>query len=355
MKKNLCSRMLLALLLVSALAAFGQTKDEKPAEEKDEKPTVPMSTLNNLDAIGTRNVGCAKGIGNWISLEKQTAMGQQYAQQVDQSSRLIKDPVVTEYVNRLGQNLVRNSDAKVPFTIKVIDDDTANAFALPGGFFYVNSGAILAADSESELAGVMAHEIAHVAACHAAREMTRSNLATIASLPLIFIGGWAGYGIQEVASMAMPVTFMKFTRGFEAEADYLGTEYLYKSGYDPNGLISFFEKIEAMEKKKPGFLNKAFASHPQTPDRVERTEKEISTILPAKPEYIVDTSEFQQVKARLALIENKHLPKDNGDQHKPELRRTGQTDSGRTDSGRTDSGSQSPQDSGDSDRPVLHR
>ena len=341
MNKHFCCRVVLSLVLAASLGAFGQNKSEKPADEKDEKPTVPLSTLNNLDAIGNRNVGCDRGLGNWVSLEKQTAIGAQYAHQVDQSSRLIKDPLVTEYVNRLGQNLVRNSDAKVPFTIKVVDDDSINAFALPGGFFYVNTGTILSADSESELAGVMAHEIAHVAACHAAREMTRGNLAAIASLPLIFIGGWAGIGAQQVASLALPATFMKFSRGFESEADYLGTEYLYKAGYDPNGLITFFEKVEALEKKKPGFLNKAFASHPQTPDRLDRTQHEIDTILPPKPEYVVDTSEFQQVKARLALIENKHTPKDS-EQHKPELRRTQQTDS------------KQPQDNGD-DRPTLHR
>jgi predicted Zn-dependent protease len=349
MKNTFCSRVLLSLLLLVSVAAFCQTNhedkkatDQKKAEEKDDKPTVPVSTLNNLDAIGSRNVGCSKGIGNWMSLEKQTAMGAQYAHQVDQSSHLLKDPVITEYVNRLGQNLVRNSDAKVPFTIKVIDDDSANAFALPGGFFYVNTGTIMAADSEDQLAGVMAHEIAHVAACHAARQMTRGNLATIASIPLIFIGGWAGYGIQQAASLAMPVTFMRFSRGFEAEADYLGTEYLYKSGYDPNGLIEFFEKIEALEKRKPGFLNKTFADHPQTPDRVEKTEKEIASILPAKPEYVVDTSEFQAIKARLTLIQNKHTPKDS-DQHRPELRRTGQTNSDK------------PADTSSDDRPVLHR
>ncbi len=340
MNKSLCCRALLSLVLAVSPGAFAQSKNDKPAEEK-EKPTVPLSTLNNIDAIGNRNVGCDRGIGNWVSLEKQTAMGAQYAHQVDQSSRLIKDPVVTEYVNRVGQNLVRNSDARVPFTIKVIDDDSINAFALPGGFFYVNTGVILNADNESEMAGVMAHEIAHVAACHAAREMTRGNLASIASLaPMILLGGWTGFGVQQVTSIALPATFMKFSRGFEAEADYLGTEYLYKSGYDPNGLISFFEKVEAMEKKKPGFLNRAFADHPQTPDRLERTQHEIATILPPKPEYVVDTSDFQQVKARLALIENKHFPKDT-EQHKPELRRTGQAGN-------------KPEDNGD-DRPTLHR
>ncbi len=330
-------------LLLGGITVCGWAADTKSTDEKDDKPTVPLSTLNNIDAIGSRNVGCDRGLGNWISLEKQTAMGRQYANQVDQSSRLITDPVVTEYVNRLGQNLVRNSDAKVPFTIKVIDDDTANAFALPGGFFYVNTGAIMAAESESELAGVMAHEIAHVAACHAAREMTRSQLANLASLPLIFIGGWTGIGIQEVASLALPVSFMKFSRNFESEADYLGVEYLYKSGYDPTGLISFFEKIEAMEKKKPGFLSKTFASHPQTPERVERTQHEIATILPAKPEYVVDTSEFQQIKARLNAIEHKRVPKDEH-QQKPELRRTQQTESGPSSSGGSDD-----------DRPTLHR
>jgi len=335
---KLCCAVLFATFAVSGWAA-----DNKPADEKDDKPTVPTSTLNNLDAIGSRNVGCDRGLGNWISLEKQTAMGRQYANQVDQSSRLISDPVVTEYVNRLGQNLVRNSDSKVPFTIKVIDDDSANAFALPGGFFYVNTGAIMTADSESELAGVMAHEIAHVAACHAAREMTRSQLANLASLPLIFIGGWAGFGIQQVASLALPVTFMKFSRNFESEADYLGVEYLYKSGYDPTGLITFFEKLEALEKKRPGLLAKTFASHPQTPERVERTQQEIATVLPAKPEYVVDTSEFQQIKVRLSAIQHKRAPKDEH-QEKPELRRTQQTEPKPSNPGSSDDG-----------RPTLHR
>jgi len=342
MKKN---AILYCAVLLAALAIPVWSADNKPEEPKDDKPTVPVSTLNNIEAIGARNVGCDRGLGNWVSLEKQTAMGQQYAHQVDQSAKLITDPVITEFVNRVGQNLVRNSDAKVPFTIKVIDDPSANAFALPGGFFYVNSGTILIADNESELAGVMAHEIAHVAACHIAREMTRGNLAQIATLPLIFMGGWIGYGIQNAAGLALPVTFMKFSRGFEAEADYLGTEYLYKSGYDPNGLINFFEKIEAQEKKKPGFMAKTFATHPQTPDRVEHTEKEIATILPARPQYIVDTSDFQQVKARLTLIQKGHAPRE-GDKSKPELRRTTQGSSDK---------SQDTNSNKDDDRPVLHR
>jgi len=246
-------------------------------------------------------------------------------------------------VNRVGQNLVRNSDAQVPFTIKVIDSDVVNAMALPGGFFYVNSGLILAADEEAEMAGVMAHEIAHVAACHYGREMTRANLLQMASIPFIFMGGVIGYAGYEAASIGIPLTFFKFSRGFEAEADYLGVEYMYRAGYDPSAFVSFFEKIQAMEKKKPGTLSKAFETHPQTPDRIEKSQEEIRKILPAKPQYIVTTSEFDEVKARLAAIENKHKLLDQKDGNKPSLRRTSNT-------GNT-SGNTQPDD----DRPTLKR
>src|ERR1700733_11181917 len=262
--------------------------------------------IDDVNAIGNRNVGCNRGMGNWYSIEKQIAMGKSYAMQVEGQSKLVTDSVVTEYVNRLGQNLVRNSDAQVPFTIKVIDSDQVNAFALPGGFFYVNSGLILAADEEAELAGVMAHEIAHVAACHAARENTRAQWANIGTIPLIFVGGAIGYAGYEAAGLALPMTFLHFSRGFEAEADYLGLQYMYKSGYDPQAFISFFEKVQAQEKKKPGTLSKAFSTHPQTPDRIEKAQQEISHILPARPQYIVTTSEFDDVKSRLAAIENRH-------------------------------------------------
>ena len=259
--------------------------------------------------------------------------------------KLVQDPVVTEYVNRVGQNLVRNSDAKVPFTIKVVDDDSINAFALPGGFFYVNSGLILAADNESEMAGVMAHEIAHVCARHWARQQTRSEWANIAYLPLIFVGGGAGYAARAATSFIVPLGFMKFSRGFEAEADHLGLEYMYKTGYDPQSFTAFFEKVEAQEKKKPGTLAKAFASHPQTPERVEASKKEISQVLPPRESYIVNTSEFDQVKSRLAAIENRHKLDDSKDTNRPSLRRS-TADNRTTDS----SGSKT-----DDDRPTLKR
>src|SRR5215471_5987744 len=299
----------------------------------------------DVDAVGNRNVGCGRGVGNWYSVERQVAMGRQFAQQVEAQVKLVNDPVVTEYINRVGQNLVRNSDAQVPFTIKVIDSDVINAMALPGGFFYVNSGLILAADEEAEVAGVMAHEIAHVAACHAAREMTRGTLLQMASIPFIFVGGGIGYAGYEAAGLASMFGFLKFSRGFEAEADYLGIEYMYRSGYDPSAFVSFFEKIQAMEKKKPGTLSKAFDTHPQTPDRIEKSQAEIAKILPAKQQYIVTTSEFDDVKARLAAIENKHKILDQKDSNRPSLRRTANP----SDTTKDD------KDKQDDDRPTLKR
>jgi beta-barrel assembly-enhancing protease len=297
----------------------------------------------DVDAIGNRNVGCKTGLGNWYGVEKQIALGKQYAQQVESTVKLIQDPVITEYVNRVGQNIVRNSDAQVPFTIKVIDSEEINAFALPGGFFYVNSGLILAADEEAELAGVMAHEIGHVAACHAARENTRSSILSLASIPLIFVGGPVGYVGYQAAGLALPVTFLHFSRGFEAEADYLGLQYMYKAGYDPQAFISFFEKVQAQEKKKPGALAKAFATHPQTPDRIEKSQKEIAQILPARAQYVVTTSEFDDVKERLAVLENRRKLVDPKETNRPSLRRAS-------------AGDKNGQDNkNDDDRPTLKR
>ncbi|MHB8215327.1 MAG: M48 family metallopeptidase [Candidatus Sulfotelmatobacter sp.] len=311
---------------------------------KDDDSIKHDGTKTDIDAVGNRNVGCGRGVGNWYTVEGQVARGRVYAQQIESQIKLVNDPVVTEYVNRIGQNLVRNSDAQVPFTIKVIDSDVVNAMALPGGFFYVNSGLILAADEEAEMAGVMAHEIAHVAACHYGREMTRANLLQMASIPFIFMGGAIGYAGYEAAGLAIPMTFLKFSRGFEAEADYLGVEYMYRAGYDPSAFVSFFEKIQAMEKKKPGTLSKAFDTHPQTPDRIQKTQEEIGKILPSKQQYIVTTSEFDEVKARLASIENRHKVLDQKDGNKPSLRRTSASSDDKTGDSKSDD-----------DRPTLKR
>jgi len=315
---------------------------DPPVQQPDDSKVKHDGSKNDVDAIGNRKVG-GRGMGNWYSLETEIRMGKEYSQQVEASVKMVQDPVVTEYVNRIGQNLVRNSDAQVPFTIKVIDSDEVNAFALPGGFFYVNSGLLLAADEEAELAGVMAHEIAHVAARHATRQITRAQWANIGTIPLIFVGGGIGYAVRSVAGLALPMTFLSFSRGFEAEADYLGLQYMYKSGYDPQAFISFFEKLQAKEKRKPGTLARAFSTHPQTPDRIEKSQEEIGRILPARPQYVVSTSEFDDVKSRLASIENRHKVLDDKEGSKPSLRRASTNDKSGKD------------DKTDDDRPTLKR
>jgi beta-barrel assembly-enhancing protease len=314
---------------------------------------VKKGSIEDVNAVGNRDIG-ARGMGNWYSTDSEIKMGKQYADEIEKSTRFITDPVVTEYVNRVGQNIVKNSDCKVPFTIKVIDSDEINAMALPGGFFYVNSGLILNADEEAELAGVMAHETAHVCAHHAAREMTRMNYVQLGSIPLIMLTGysWTGYGIYEAMQLAVPMTFLMFSREFESQADYLGVEYMYRAGYDPQAFISFFEKIQALEKRKPGLVSKAFSDHPQTPDRILHSQEEISHILPPKDEYLVTTSEFNDVKARLARIENKRRLLDNKDGKKPSLRRAS---TGQTDPNDPNAQSSDPNSTNGNDRPTLHR
>ena len=301
-------------------------------------PGVKPGSIDDVNAVGTRDIG-GRGMGNWYSTESEIRMGKTYATELAKTVKFVKDPVVTEYVNRITQNLVNNSDAKVPFTVQVIDSDEVNAMALPGGFMFVNSGLILTADDEAEMAGVLAHEIAHVAAHHAVREQTRMNYAQLGSIPLIFMGGMAGYGIYEAAQLGIPLTFLRFSRGFESQADFLGVQYMYRAGYDPEALVTIFEKLENLQKTKPTLISKTFSTHPQTPDRIEATQKEIATILPPRAEYVVTTSEFNDVKARLARIENKRRLRDGNSNHGPSLRRA----------------SSSNNDSDSGDRPTLQR
>ena len=321
------------------------SSQDSPVAQQD--TVKPRSSEEDVGAIGNRKVG--KGI-NFYSLEREIALGKQLAQEVERSSKLIDDPVVTEYVNRVGQNLVRNSDARVPFTIKVIDSDEVNAFALPGGFFYVNSGLVLRAQEESELAGVMAHEISHVTARHGTKNATKGELMQMASIPLILLGpvGWAGYGLYEGLNIAIPLTYLKFNRDAEREADFLGLQYMYKAGYDPNSYITFFERIRADEKRRPGTVPKVFSTHPPTPERIENAQKEIARLLPNRPEYIVTTSEFDTVKARLRNIMFARKVQDNA-AGKPTLRtRTEQ-------SGKQKQAGGGDPNNTDDDRPTLKR
>src|SRR5467141_2424499 len=323
-----------------------QTQQQTGSQPVQQKDTVtPKNSKEDVEAIGNRSVG--KGI-NLYSLEREISLGKSLAQEVERSSKLIDDPVVTEYVNRVGQNLVRNSDARVPFTIKVIDSDEVNAFALPGGFFYVNSGLILRAQEESELAGVMAHEISHVTARHGTKNATKGELMQLATIPLILLGpgGWAGYGIYQGLNLAIPVTYLKFSRDAEREADFLGLQYMYKAGYDPNSYVTFFERIQADEKRRPGTIPKVFSTHPPTPERIENTQKEIARILPARQEYIVTTSEFDSVKGRLRNIMFSRKVTDNAP-GKPTLRT-------KTEQSKKQPTGNDPS-STDDDRPTLKR
>ena len=330
-------------------AAAKPKTDALPSPGEALDPHIKKGSEDDVDAVGNRCIGC-RGMGNWYSTNWEISAGKQYSMEIEKSAHMINDPLIQEYVNRVGQNIVKNSDCKVPFTIKIIDSDEINAMALPGGFFYVNSGLIMAADEEAELAGVMAHETAHVCAHHAARQQTKMNYMQIGSIPLIIFtqGSWTGYGIYEAAQLAVPITFLQFSRSDEAEADWLGLQYMYKAGYDPQAFIQFFEKIDALEKHKPGTLAKVFADHPQTPDRISHSEQEIATIMPAKPDYVVTTSEFDDVKSRLARIENKRKLNDKSGGNKPTLRRVGGSNNDPNNPGGTGT-------STSDDRPTLGR
>ena len=300
------------------------------------------------DQIGNRDVG--KGI-NFYSLDKEIGLGKQLAMEVERQARIVDDPVIAEYVNRIGQNLVRNSDAKVPFTIKVIDSDEINAFALPGGFFFVNTGINLNADNEAQMAGVMAHEIGHVAARHGTRNATKGQLINYGSIPLIFMGGWVGYAIQQTAGLAIPMTFLKFSRGDEREADLLGLEYMYKAGYDPTAFVDFFEKVQAVEKHKPGTMAKIFSTHPPTDDRIKQAQTNIQEYLKAKPEYVLNTSEFSDVKTRVLAMHNRKKADDPKDANRPRLRRAPGA-GGKIDDGTLDDTKTKPDQD---ERPTLKR
>ncbi len=341
-------------MTLATVGAFAQG-ERKALDEKD-----------NPLLIGKRDLN--KGTIQFYSVDKEVALGRQLAAEVDRSSKVVSDPLIAEYVNRVAQNIVLNSDAKVPFTIKVIDSNEVNAFALPGGFLYVHRGVIDAADNEAELAGVIAHEIAHVAARHGVEQASKGQLVNYASIPLIFVGGIGGYIAQQVAGLAIPLGFLKFSRGAEKEADRLGAQYMWASGYDPNALITFFEKLQAKEKKKPGTLAKIFMSHPMTGDRITEVTDLVARF-PERGEYQLSSSEFNQIRSRaLAMTATRASSTDNSG--RPTLKRrptsqSGDTTDNSTDPAdrptlkrRTDTGQPStdaPESSESSERPTLKR
>jgi predicted Zn-dependent protease len=324
-------------------------KSDKPAVAQPDAPAAKgkLSDDENPLLIGKRNIN--KHQINFYSLNKEVALGRQLAAEVERQGKFIDDPVVAEYVNRVGQNIALHSDAKIPFTIKVLDSDDVNAFALPGGFLFVNKGAILAADSEAELAGVMAHEIAHVAARHGVEQASKATILQYATIPLIFLSGGLGYLAYEAYQIGVPLAFLKFTRGSEAEADKLGAQYLWAAGYDPNHFLSFFEKLEKKEKGKPGTLSKLFGTHPPTPDRITKVH-DLLARFPDREEYTVTTSDFMRAKSRLLAITNAKTLDANGNRQtgpqRPTLKRRKEGD---------DQNQTTPSEETPKERPTLKR
>ncbi len=281
-----------------------QETKAQPAQTVDRRP---LKTDEDPAMIGKRKLNSGPIASLSGSTEKEIRIGRQLAAEIEKGVKFVDDPVITEYVNRVGQNVVLHSDAKIPFTIKVIDSDEVNAFALPGGFFYVNRGLILAADNEAELAGVMAHEIAHVTARHAMENQAKANVAEVGMiLGSIFLGGWPGVIFQNTAGLGLLAAFMKFSRSAEEEADKLGAQYLYAAGYDPTAMATMFEKLSSKNKKKPGFLSRAFSTHPQPPDR-RAASLNLVARFPEREEYVISTSEFQRVKNRLLKTSNARI------------------------------------------------
>jgi beta-barrel assembly-enhancing protease len=275
-------------------------------------------------AIGERKV--SSGL-NLYSLEKEIALGKQLSIEVQKQARIVDDPIVSEYLNRLGQNLVRNSDVTFPVSFTLIDADEINAFTLPGGFIFVNTGVFRLSDNEAELASVLAHELGHAAARHATRQASRDQMISLGTIPLSIMGGIPGLVARQAASLVAPMAFFHFSRAFETEADLLGIQYLWKSGYDPNASVDMFERVESTEKKQPGSVSKLFRTHPLTPDRIDQTQKNIAELLPGQKEYVINTSEYEAVRERLASLtaQRKEDPKE---ANRPTLRRnlTGQPD-----------------------------
>lgn len=344
-----------AMLIAAPASAQTNTTQKnttpKPAATNTQK--APLSEEENPEMIGKRNIN--KHQVNFYNLEKEVNIGRQFAREVDQSAKLVEDPIVVEYINKVGQNLVLHSDAKVPFTIKVIESDEVNAFALPGGFFYVNKGLILEADNEAELAGPMAHEIAHVCARHGVEQASKGQLVNWGTLPLIFMGGWGGFGARQAASLLIPMGFLQFSRNAENEADRLGAQYMWAAGYDPHALASFFEKLQTKDKKKPGTLARIFSTHPMTGERIANVNALIARF-PDRSEYTLNTSEFNQVKGRLISLTNAKISGRGGsdaaaENKRPTLKRRqpGQPDANDPNAGGT------TEEAKPADRPTLKR
>jgi len=311
--------------------------------------------LAGLSLAAQAPLGPAEKGANSYSLQKEAALGRQLAADFRQRTTSIDSPAVHNHLDRLGHRIAAElRDAKLPFTFSVVADDPCRTIhepaALPGGYVFVPGALFVETRNEAEFAGMLAHAMSHIAARHGTRQASRGTIANLATIPLIFMGGWAGYGARQAAGVVIPVGFLKFSRGFESEADLLGLEYMYKTGYDPTAFVDFFEKIQTLEKKKPGTMSKIFSSHPMTDDRIQTAQKNIQEILKAKPEYVVTTSEFDSVKDRLMAMHNRRKI-DDKDANKPKLRKAPGSGTGPIEG---ESGDSKKGDDSE-DRPTLKR
>jgi hypothetical protein len=260
----------------------------------------------DVNRIGQRNTG--KGV-NLYSLEKERALGQEMAETIDRQTKFVTDPDIVKYVSGVAQRIIGNSDAQVAFTIKVVDSTELNTFALPGGFLYVDKGVLSELDSEAELAGLIAHEVAHVAARHGTRYATRRTAWNVISFPVIYMAGPGAIGARQIG----PLALRKFARDAELEADLLGMEYQYAAGYDPQAFIDALERLHNKQmpagKHEGPFgrplhqIAKSYAFYPPMQERIVKLQSEISGVLPCRDTYVTDTSEFQEIKGRLLADE----------------------------------------------------
>jgi predicted Zn-dependent protease len=265
-----------------------------------------QAAKKELGSIGRRDL--TKGSLDFYSPQRELEMGREMARQIEMLVRMDEDPGLNRYVQNLTDLIVRHSDAKLPIRARVIDSNEVNAFVLPGGFLYITTGMILKTHSEAELAAVIAHEVAHVAARDITRQMTKTQIWNWMSVPLLFVGGPVAYGVQQSMMVGGPLTLMLFSRRAERAADFHGLQYLYKAGYDPVASIAFFERVKKLEKDPQSPIARAFSSHPLTKDRVKAAERHLRRDLPARDEYVVTTSRYQQEKAKLEQILRDEMP-----------------------------------------------
>jgi predicted Zn-dependent protease len=309
----------LSIQILPPLLAFWLVVIPVRADNRQDNRHKPLKKREDPQLIGKRDIN--KGQINFYSLEKELALGRRMAAEMDRRSKLVADPILLEFVNRVTQNIVINSDVKVPVTVKVIDSSYINAFTLPGGFLYINRGLIKAADNEAELAGAIAHEVAHIAARHGVEQATKGNLLNWAAIPLIFFGRWGGYLVNQTASLVIPISYFKFSRRAEKEADRLAAQYLWKTGYDPQGLITFFEKLRASEKKDPGTLKKVYRTHSMSKDRIEEIQK-LLVRFPEQSEYQINSSDFIALRERMGIFNLRaRIEAEKEDQPLPTLKR----------------------------------